>query len=248
MSQITPNSFTRPPAVPRSPPPPPYNLVLDTPMYLLQRPDIAEPVVGAKAGALRVTEATPYALELRGRHLMAIALAIGGLALLAWFGGAMVLDVVHMLQGEAFIIHVHGFAFIAVGAFAVWTGLSRVGLSYRFDGRARTLHRQRLFGLVGGGKVWSAAEVHHILLKIASGKEDPWSGRERLIIKLMGAGAKSLTLTPIFGHPPTQTKLAETAARAAIAGARMLQVPVIVEGVVVKGRKELAALLTGQGR
>ena len=61
------------------PPPPPGTSALPPAEYPLPLAGIAEPEVGAAAGALRVTESTPYSLELRGRNLSAIILTIGGL-------------------------------------------------------------------------------------------------------------------------------------------------------------------------
>jgi hypothetical protein len=175
----------------------------------------------------------------------AIILAVGGLALFATFATILVIQAVHLVNGEPFTLHWFMFVVMAVAIGAISSGLVRIGVSYRFDGPARTFHREMLFGLVGyknlAGERDSPCAV-----------EDCQRERGRMVRSRTAVGdvhgseweAHYLRLFDLRYTPDPIQVRRDGRSRGDCGRSAAASVPVVVEGVVVKGRKELAALLT----
>jgi hypothetical protein len=218
----------------------------DLNLHLIDRPDIAAPNVRADVGAFRITSATPFLLGLRARNTPAVLLILGGFALAGWIVFGTAVSVWNLIRGGDFEVP-NKLALILglIGAFALFTGLARFGLTYTIDGATRTVRRRRLFGR---DTVWNGADISHVRLVVQPASADAWSGRERLLITVHDQNGEELGGEPLFGFLRTATPGAVEGARAAVLAGRILRVPVWAGGVVEKGSDELRKLLTPAGR
>jgi hypothetical protein len=213
---------------------------------------IREPRLGDRIGPFRLHAQTGTALHLRVRSWVAALVVLGSTLLLLVLLAGIGLSIRDLIHGES--VHIHGvvglFLLLAIGGIA--GGLSQIGLRYTFD--RLTIRRTRL---IGKPREWNAREVNHVRLFVVPYIK-PYN--EKLAVVLIGHDGKDIDGSEVVliqngqhvshgdfgGGIQTRFREGAAAARIAAAIARVLNVPIRIQGTSERGTAEFRNLMEGR--